>query len=313
MTPGRIAALAIGVPIALTLIGWTGFALFGSLLGEASFPVSLTVPVSDGRVDAHIEGNVTLSRGDVQTAKLTGTVHYSLFRPTVTPRQTATSTVLGFACHTFPFGDCSLDSTLVVPQATTVSLSTGGGDVSVGDFTGDVSLNTQGGNIFAGNLTAAKLLQLVSGGGDVTATTLNGPLRVTANGGNVNADAVIATTATIMSGGGDVTATSVQVPGGITIVAAGGNINVGAMAAPAATILSGGGDITLKFTQAPSNVQIRANGGNVTLLLPGGAHYDIQANPSGGNVTNTVPEDTHALNKIVVNSGGGDITISEAS
>ena len=48
MTPGRWATLAIGVPIALVLIGWSAFSLVANI-GGASFPVSATIPVQNGR------------------------------------------------------------------------------------------------------------------------------------------------------------------------------------------------------------------------------------------------------------------------
>ena len=51
MTPGRWVALAIGVPIALAFIGWTGFSLVASI-GQASFPVNATIPVQDGHLVA---------------------------------------------------------------------------------------------------------------------------------------------------------------------------------------------------------------------------------------------------------------------
>ena len=49
MTPGRWAALAVAVPVALALIGLTGFSLVSSV-ARGSYPFSYTVPVQDGRV-----------------------------------------------------------------------------------------------------------------------------------------------------------------------------------------------------------------------------------------------------------------------
>ena len=43
MTPGRWVALAIGVPIALALIGWSAFSLVAAI-GQASFPVNTYHP-----------------------------------------------------------------------------------------------------------------------------------------------------------------------------------------------------------------------------------------------------------------------------
>jgi hypothetical protein len=275
MTPGRIAALAIGVPVALMLIAWTGIGFVGSLLGQASFPVSYRVPVSHGQVTAQVAGgNITLRQAPVSAAELKGTAEYSLLRPTVTASQTATGTMVGFDCHAFPIGNCSLDATLVVPLRTPVSLSTGGGDLRVSDFTGDLTLNTYGGTVTAGNLTG-QLIQLHTGGGDLQASALNGQVQLTSDGGTVT---------------------------------------VNAMAATPATVQSGGGDVRLTFTQVPGKLRIISDGGTVMLVLPhGNARYNIVTTPDGGTVSDSVPTDSSATNTIVVQSGGGDINITEAS
>ena len=45
MTPGRWLTLMIGVPVALALIGWTGFSLVTDV-GQASYPVTGPSPWS---------------------------------------------------------------------------------------------------------------------------------------------------------------------------------------------------------------------------------------------------------------------------
>src|ERR1700759_407382 len=55
MTPGRWITLLIGVPIAVAFIGWSGFSLVASI-GQASFPVSTTIPVEHGRLAASTGG-----------------------------------------------------------------------------------------------------------------------------------------------------------------------------------------------------------------------------------------------------------------
>jgi hypothetical protein len=88
MTPGRWAVLAIGVPVALALIGWTGFNLVATV-ARGSYPFSFVVPVQDGRVAVSINaGDVTLRQGSGGGARLTGIVQYGLVRPT-TPRPSA--------------------------------------------------------------------------------------------------------------------------------------------------------------------------------------------------------------------------------
>jgi hypothetical protein len=237
MTPGRIAALAIGVPVVLAIVGFTSFN-FVADLGQASFPVSYGIPVSDHHLTAQVDGNITLRQAQVSTAELKGTARYSLFRPAVTQNGNTVS----FNCR-FQFGNCSLNATLVVPEQTAMSVSTKGGDVSLGNYAGDLTLNTDGGNLTADSLTGD--LQFSTGGGDVNAGALNahGPLRLTTDGGNIDAQAVVASTTVIQSGGGDV---------------------------------------SLRFTQAPAKVQITSDGGNVTLVLPHG-DYAFDTNADGGN------------------------------
>src|SRR5262249_50673575 len=78
--PGRWPAPGLGVPIALALIGWTGFSLV-SPLGQASFPVATTIPLAHGRLTAHMNGgDIVLRPGHAENgqARLTGTAHYSL-------------------------------------------------------------------------------------------------------------------------------------------------------------------------------------------------------------------------------------------
>jgi hypothetical protein len=47
MTPGRWVALAIGVPTALVLIGWSAFSLVAGI-GRASFPVNTCIRTRRG-------------------------------------------------------------------------------------------------------------------------------------------------------------------------------------------------------------------------------------------------------------------------
>lgn len=261
MTPGRIAALAIGVPVALAIIGATSFN-FVTELGQASFPVSYSIPVHGSQVTARVAGNITLQQAQVGTAELKGTARYSLFRPTVTQ----SGNTVSFDCR-FPFGNCSLDGTLEVPEQTAVSLSTGGGDISVGNFTGDIALNTDGGNVTAGNLTGNQLT-LSTGGGDVNATAITGNLHLTSDGGNVNAQAVVASSAVIQSGGGDVSLTYTHAPGTLTIYSDGGNVTLDLPHGSYAfdTNADGGNDShPADGTSPKSTIIVQSLGGNISI------------------------------------------------
>jgi hypothetical protein len=256
MTPARRGVLAIGVPIVLALIGFTGFSLVADI-GQASYPVSYSIPVSAGHTSLRTGGGDLTVRptGTSATGRLTGTVHYSLERPSLAVNKTARGTDVSFHCR-LTFGNCSLDATLAIPASTALSLSSSGGNLSVSGITSDVSMST--------------------GGGDVTVTGLPGHLRLNTSGGNINGNAL---TSKIVSAG------------------------------------TGGGDVTLTFASVPQNVHITTSGGNINVVLPhGSTRYSLHTSTAGGNISDgTVPVDSSSPNVITATTGGGDITVTEAS
>jgi hypothetical protein len=234
MTPGRWATLAIGVPIALVLIGWSAFSLVASI-GGASFPVSATIPLQNGRLVASTGGgDITVHQGQVSdgTARLTGKVDYSLVRPTFT----VSGSGISLHCH-LPTGNCGLNATIDVPSHTAVDLNTGGGNMQVSGIQGNVTLD--------------------SGGGDADGSGLFSR--------HVTTD-------------------------------------------------SGGGNVTLVFTAVPDNVKVSSGGGDITIVVPrGSASYAIKSDAGGGDFGASVPKNDAARHTIQVNSGGGNISIAEAS
>lgn len=312
MTPGRWVAVALAVPVAIALIGWTGFTLV-STIARGSYPFSYPVLVHDGQVAVNVnEGNVTL-RQAFGAARLTGTVQYGLIRPGITGNTTASGTSVGINCDGVAT-DCGMDAVLQVPARTGVTLSSDGGDITASGFTSPMALSAQGGNVYASNL--AGNVRLDTGGGDLTGSGLTGNVQISTAGGNIDASNLgnVSALLNLDTGGGDVTGNGVS--GQVRLLTGGGNIDLNYVASPQVTADSSGGDITMTFTQMPVSVQITADGGNVTLVLPpGDATYDILTpGADGGNVSypSTLASPT-SPRTITVNSGGGDITITRAS
>ncbi len=270
VTHGRVVALALGVPVMLAMIGWTGFNIV-ALLGRSTYPVSLTIQPHDNKLTAQISGDLTVRQSaQGNAAHLTGTAHYSLFRPPVNVNQTVTSTSVNFDCHV-AVGDCSLDASLVVPRGIGVSVSSLGSDMTVPLFNGNVTLNTDGGTLSAGSLAGE--LRLTTGGGDLNATSLT---------------EAAGTTLWVQSDGGTVSAASVV--------------------ADSSTFESSGGDVNLTFNRAPTSLTIHSDGGTVSLFLPRG-RYSFSTSSEGGNLR-VPSSDPHPQGSIMVDSSGGDINIS---
>lgn len=315
MTPGRWLALAVAVPVAVALIGSTGFSII-SAVARGSYPFSYPVPVQHGQLAVNVNaGNVTLRRGSGSTALLTGVVQYNLVRPDIYENTTPTGADLGVNCGGISGGNCGMNATLDVPARTAVMLSSDGGDIGVSGFTSNMTLSAVGGNVTASNLVGD--LRMDTGGGDLTGSGLTGSIQLTTEGGNVDVSNVAASNVggpiRMDTGGGDLNANGLT--GSLQLLTEGGNIDSDAVASPQVTIDSGGGDVTLAFTQAPQKLQITAEGGNVTVILPhGDTKYAISTpDTQGGNVSypSTLVSST-SPHKISIDSGGGDISITEA-
>jgi hypothetical protein len=272
MTPGRWLTLMIGVPIVLALIGWTGFSIVTGV-GQANYPVTATLPLENGQLVASLGGaDVTLHQDQARssTARLAGTVQYSLVRPHFSVNGTSVS----LDCH-LPTGNCGLSTTLDVPADTPVDLASGGGNVQASGIQRDVTLDTAG--------------------GDVMLAGLGGNTDLSTGGGNVNADDLGGTT---------------------TFTTAGGDVTVNDLYSPHVTLDTGGGNIALTFTKAPASLDITSSGGDVTVMLPHSAttQYDVNYETGGGNYSNSVPVNLAAkAHTITVDTGGGNVNISEAS
>ena len=270
MTPGRWITLLIGVPIALAFIGWSAFSLIADI-GQASFPVSATIPVEHGRLVASTGGgDITVHQGRVSagTARLTGTVRYSLVRP----RFTVTDSGVSLHCR-LPTGNCGLNATLDVPPRTMVDLTSGGGNMQVSGIQDNVTLDSGGGDVGISAIGGAA--DLLTGGGNVTASDLGGILTFTTSGGDVNGSGLFSRHVTLSTGGGNV---------------------------------------SLVFTQVPDNIRISSSGGDITIVLPhGSTSYAIQSNGGGGDYHASVPTNDASGHKIKLDTGGGNISIAQAS
>ena len=311
MTPGRWVALAVGVPVALALIGWTGFSLV-TTVARGSYPFSYAIPVQDGQVAVNINaGDVTLQEAlGSTTARLTGTVQYGLIRPGISESITPTGANIGMNCDGIN-SNCGMSASLDVPARTAVTLWSNGGNITASGFSSGVSLSAAGGDVNATNL--AGNLQLDSGGGDLTANGLTGTLQIATEGGNVDGDDWAGTgTTRVDTGGGDMTVNGLT--GNFQMSTEGGNVDASGIASALVGMDTGGGNVTLALTQVPQNLQITAEGGNVTVILPlGSTTYDISTpDNQGANVS--YPQSlfsSTSTHKITIDSGGGDITVSQ--
>jgi hypothetical protein len=169
-TPGRIAAVAIGIPVLLAGIGEGALSVTGALARtsenhSASYPWhggTLTVKSSDG--------DLTVRRSSsASTVQVTYTEHFGLRKPTVTGKATATGVDLSAKCPgSFYSSYCSVDYTLLVPDGVPLRIEAGDGSISGVELRStEVNVTSGDGSISLQWAVAPKQVGISSGDGSV--------------------------------------------------------------------------------------------------------------------------------------------------
>jgi hypothetical protein len=257
------------VPVVLAVIVGNAYSLVQNV-GKSSFPVSHTVPLRDDGLTVSLNGgdaNVHGVASPADSARVYGTVRYDLARPAVHFR----AGDVGLDCPGIDMGNCSLSATVDAPAGATLTVNSGGGDVSAYGLAASDTLATDGGTLAVTGDTAD--LTATSGGGDMTVSRVSGArVALSSDGGTITGSMVTA-----------------------LVVTAG----------------SGGGDVTLTFTTVPQHVQVNSDGGTVRIVVPYQAQgYIVNETPDGGT-TGGIGTQSGSPDVITVNSGGGDISVTE--
>jgi hypothetical protein len=240
-------------------------------IGMASYHVDRTFPLDHGRRVANTGG------GDITVRQ--GAVSSGQARLTgtvqyslVRPDFTVNGTGINLHCRLFT-GNCGLNAAFGVPPGTALDLDSGGGNMQISGIQNTVTLTSSGGDVSLSDSGSAATVD--SGGGNLSLSRLGGKLTFTTSGGDVD--------------GGDLTA-------------------------PKTSVDAGGGNVALTFTKVPANINITSSGGDVTIVLPRGAtRYAVSVTTDGGDYqpSPSVPTSSTAHDTITVDSGGGNVSITE--
>jgi DUF4097 and DUF4098 domain-containing protein YvlB len=145
-----------------------------------------------------------------------------------------------------------------VPSHYNVKLSTSGGDVDLGDLTGNANVHTSGGDIKMARIN-----------GDVYARTSGGGLHLASASGTAN----------VHSSGGDI---EVENSGGaLEAKTSGGSIEIGRAASTLVLHTSGGG---IRIRDALDTIDASTSGGSIHARLSHQPHGDSLLSTSGGDV-----------------------------
>lgn len=205
MTWGRRLALVIGVPLALAVIGWTGFNEV-AFAAVGSYRVRLDVPLHGRTVRLSVNSanaRVTQAAGD--RLRVSGKATYSIVRSTVTWHYSPSGVAVSPDCH-FPAGVCGLDLQAVLPAGRPAFLS---------DSSGDMTLQGLSGRVRADDNS-----------GDINGSALSGDADLRAGSGNITIDGLSSARVTASDNSGDVTLTFTKVPDRVIVTAGSGNVSL---------------------------------------------------------------------------------------
>lgn len=271
MTTGRRAALIVGVPLALLLIGWT--ALTGvAFFGEGSYRIRLDLPAHGSTVTlASDSGDMAVSPAAGDRIRLRGTAHWALIRSRVTWHRTPSGVAVRSQCRQWT-GSCSFDYRATVP----------GGLATV--------LSVASGNLIVQGLTAHTHLQAESG--DVRATALSGGVEITDQSGEIAGTALSGPRVVIENESGDITITGLASQD-VTAQDQSGNIILTFATVPGRVRVSNeSGDVRL-------------------VLPPGSTAYHVTATTQSGVSKVMVPTNSSSTHVVTVTDQSGNITVTQ--
>jgi Putative adhesin len=269
LTPWRRMTLLLGVPVALIAIGWT--ALTGvAWASRGSYLVHFSVPARGGQVTVSVgDGTVSVGPGTASRVTVSGTVHYSLIRPRVGLRSTASGVAVDTGCRVLAVS-CSFDFAVAVPAGLGTDISVGAGDLTARGLTGPVMLSADSGDVTAAGLAGD--VQIRNQSGDITASVLSGPdARIDDVSGDIKVTALSGQNVTVSNVSGDITLDFATVPRRVLVTGVSGDINL--------------------------------------VLPPGGAAYRVITRSTSGSTTTGVPTNLDSPNVITATTVSGDITI----
>lgn len=186
VTGGRLAALSIGIPLALGVVGWQAFNMVG-FMAQTSEHFEESYAWHGGEIAVDVSsGSVRVVAGDSATVGVSYTEHYQLKKPTASVTPTGTGMLIKARCPGGVFSNnCSINYVLTVPSSAQMAIRTGDGGVRVSDLRGDLSLDTGSGGVSLANLSGD--VQVKTGDGGVRGENLrSGVLEARTGNGGVN-------------------------------------------------------------------------------------------------------------------------------
>ena len=180
-----------------------------------------------------------------------------------------------------------VDFTVTVPSRYNTDLKTSGGNVTVGDLTGEMLAKTSGGNVKLGNIDGT--VEAGTSGGNVTLGSCTGDTKLRTSGGNVRAEKIVGR-ADLGTSGGDIRVQLVE--NTLSAHTSGGNVEavIGGALKGDCSLGTSGGEVRVtvdraaafQLDAATSGGSVRADGLTITLDGGGAGKSRLSGKVNGG-------------------------------
>jgi hypothetical protein len=268
--PERTVALAVGGLLALLFIGMAGFHAVSWTLGTATRTQHRVIRGASG-IDVVDSGHA-----DVVVEAGTG--------PDVTVDTVARGS----------FRAPRLD---VAVDGSSIRLAGGCGPVIFGHCQAAMTVR----------VPAGAAVTLHSGEGDLHLDGLSGPVRVDAGAGDISASELSGPVA-LQTGSGDIDAHDLT--GAVTLASSSGDVAGDGLSGARAKASSGDGDVELLFSGPPSTADVETGSGDVTVVVPRGPAYSVDAVSASGDRSGDVASTPGADHAIRARTGSGDVAVT---
>jgi hypothetical protein len=238
--------------------------------GMGSYPVRLAVPVHGSTV------GLSVSAADVQVTQAPGSTLL------LTGKASYSLFRSNVTWHRTPSG------VIVSPQCHF--------------FVGNCSFS------FHAVLPAGKRAVLTDGSGNLTLRGLTGPVTIGSGSGDVQANA-LSGTVSLQNGSGNITGSGLSGPK-VTLKDGSGDIAVDSLESLDVVVSDGSGNIDLTFSKAPARVRVDDSSGNVSVVLPRGVRYQVNATTDSGNRNVSVLQTSAPDHVITVTDGSGNVSVT---
>jgi putative adhesin len=238
--------------------------------GLGSYPVRLAVLVPGNTV------NLSVGAADVQLTQAAGSTLRLAGKASYSlirsdvTWHTTPSGVIVSPRCHFFIGICSFSFHAVVPAGRRAVLSEGSGNLALRGLTGPVIVG--------------------SGSGDVHADQMSGTVSLQTGSGNITGSALSGARVRLKAGSGDIAIDSLE------------SLDV--------VVSDGSGNISLTFTKVPTRVKVSNSSGNVSVVLPRGVRYQVNATTDSGNRNVSVLQTSAPGHVITVTDGSGNVSVT---